>query len=65
MDWKLWPGCPEVQAQAFSTALALRPANPQPPALLFVTRITSENVAERFGISRQKQDDFALASQQK
>ncbi|XP_055457648.1 3-ketoacyl-CoA thiolase B, peroxisomal-like [Psammomys obesus] len=27
--------------------------------------ITSENVAERFGISRQKQDAFALASQQK
>ncbi|XP_038611443.1 3-ketoacyl-CoA thiolase, peroxisomal [Tachyglossus aculeatus] len=27
--------------------------------------ITSENVAERFGISRQKQDIFALASQQK
>ena len=27
--------------------------------------MTSENVAERFGISRQKQDDFALASQQK
>ncbi|EDL09222.1 mCG20972, isoform CRA_b [Mus musculus] len=26
--------------------------------------MTSENVAERFGISRQKQDDFALASQQ-
>ena len=29
------------------------------------TRITSENVAERFGISRQKQDAFALASQRK
>ncbi|XP_070622986.1 3-ketoacyl-CoA thiolase, peroxisomal [Erythrolamprus reginae] len=27
--------------------------------------ITSENVAERFGISREKQDNFALASQQK
>ncbi|CAO2633229.1 3-ketoacyl-CoA thiolase B, peroxisomal [Lemmus lemmus] len=27
--------------------------------------ITSENVAERFGISRQQQDAFALASQQK
>ncbi|ELK13640.1 3-ketoacyl-CoA thiolase, peroxisomal [Pteropus alecto] len=27
--------------------------------------ITSENVAERFGISREKQDSFALASQQK
>uniref|UniRef100_A0A8C0E5Z4 Acetyl-CoA acyltransferase 1 n=1 Tax=Balaenoptera musculus TaxID=9771 RepID=A0A8C0E5Z4_BALMU len=27
--------------------------------------ITSENVAERFGISREKQDTFALASQQK
>uniref|UniRef100_A0A8C2N1Y4 acetyl-CoA C-acetyltransferase n=1 Tax=Cricetulus griseus TaxID=10029 RepID=A0A8C2N1Y4_CRIGR len=27
--------------------------------------ITSENVAEQFGISRQKQDAFALASQQK
>ncbi|XP_067422278.1 3-ketoacyl-CoA thiolase, peroxisomal [Emydura macquarii macquarii] len=27
--------------------------------------ITSENVAERFGISRKKQDDFAMASQQK
>uniref|UniRef100_A0A2K6FWV7 Acetyl-CoA acyltransferase 1 n=1 Tax=Propithecus coquereli TaxID=379532 RepID=A0A2K6FWV7_PROCO len=27
--------------------------------------ITSENVAERFGISREKQDAFALASQQK
>uniref|UniRef100_A0A8C6R913 3-ketoacyl-CoA thiolase B, peroxisomal n=1 Tax=Nannospalax galili TaxID=1026970 RepID=A0A8C6R913_NANGA len=27
--------------------------------------ITSENVAERFGISRQKQDAFALTSQQK
>ncbi|XP_006634258.1 3-ketoacyl-CoA thiolase, peroxisomal [Lepisosteus oculatus] len=27
--------------------------------------ITSENVAERFGISRQKQDAFALASQQR
>uniref|UniRef100_A0A2I3GTH5 Acetyl-CoA acyltransferase 1 n=1 Tax=Nomascus leucogenys TaxID=61853 RepID=A0A2I3GTH5_NOMLE len=29
------------------------------------SRITSENVAERFGISREKQDTFALASQQK
>lgn len=27
--------------------------------------ITSENVAEQFGISREKQDTFALASQQK
>ncbi|XP_058874767.1 3-ketoacyl-CoA thiolase B, peroxisomal-like [Acipenser ruthenus] len=27
--------------------------------------ITSENVAERFGISRQKQDAFAVSSQQK
>ncbi|XP_060103964.1 3-ketoacyl-CoA thiolase, peroxisomal [Heteronotia binoei] len=27
--------------------------------------ITSENVAERFGVTRQKQDAFALASQQK
>uniref|UniRef100_A0A8D2H766 acetyl-CoA C-acetyltransferase n=2 Tax=Urocitellus parryii TaxID=9999 RepID=A0A8D2H766_UROPR len=27
--------------------------------------ITSENVAEKFGISREKQDTFALASQQK
>ncbi|EHB16856.1 3-ketoacyl-CoA thiolase B, peroxisomal [Heterocephalus glaber] len=27
--------------------------------------LTSENVAERFGISREKQDTFALASQQK
>ncbi|MBN3312563.1 THIKB thiolase, partial [Atractosteus spatula] len=27
--------------------------------------ITSENVAERFGVSRQKQDAFALASQQR
>ncbi|KAG6939159.1 acetyl-CoA acyltransferase 1, partial [Chelydra serpentina] len=27
--------------------------------------MTSENVAERFGISRKKQDDFAMASQQK
>lgn len=27
--------------------------------------ITSENVAERFGITRQKQDTFSLASQQK
>ncbi|KAJ6650370.1 hypothetical protein lerEdw1_010925 [Lerista edwardsae] len=27
--------------------------------------ITSENVAERFGVSRQKQDEFALASQYK
>ncbi|KAJ8418784.1 hypothetical protein AAFF_G00002830 [Aldrovandia affinis] len=27
--------------------------------------ITSENVAERFGISREKQDSFALSSQQK
>ncbi|XP_062982571.1 3-ketoacyl-CoA thiolase, peroxisomal [Elgaria multicarinata webbii] len=27
--------------------------------------ITSENVAERFGVSRKKQDAFALASQQK
>ena len=54
-----------MQAQAFSMALALRPADPQSPVLLFVSRITSENVAERFGISRQKQDAFALASQQK
>ncbi|XP_025033267.1 3-ketoacyl-CoA thiolase B, peroxisomal-like [Python bivittatus] len=27
--------------------------------------ITSENVAERFGVSREKQDAFAFASQQK
>lgn len=27
--------------------------------------ITSENVAERFGVTRQKQDEFALLSQQK
>lgn len=29
------------------------------------SRITSENVAEQFGISREKQDTFALASQEK
>lgn len=30
---------------------------------LLVNSITSENVAERFGVSRQDQDDFALSSQ--
>lgn len=34
-------------------------------AYSLLSRITSENVAERFGISREKQDAFALASQQK
>ncbi|XP_059176748.1 3-ketoacyl-CoA thiolase A, peroxisomal-like isoform X2 [Physella acuta] len=33
--------------------------------LLLPMGITSENVAERFGISRQKQDEFALSSQTK
>ncbi|KAG8573271.1 hypothetical protein GDO81_012340 [Engystomops pustulosus] len=32
---------------------------------MFHSRITSENVAERFGVSRRKQDEFSLASQQK
>lgn len=36
-----------------------------PTVCWFCFRITSENVAERFGISREKQDTFALASQQK
>lgn len=31
----------------------------------FFPRVTSENVAEKFGVSRKKQDVFALASQQK
>lgn len=30
-----------------------------------LSSITSENVAERFGVSREKQDAFALSSQQK
>lgn len=33
--------------------------------ILIPMGITSENVAEKFGISREKQDQFALASQQK
>ncbi|KAM9769084.1 LOW QUALITY PROTEIN: 3-ketoacyl-CoA thiolase, peroxisomal [Menidia menidia] len=39
--------------------------NEQARACLVPMGITSENVAERFGISRQKQDAFALSSQQK
>lgn len=31
----------------------------------FEDSITSENVAERFGISRQQQDEFALESQKR
>lgn len=49
----LWPG-PGPQA-----------AGHVPTVCWFCFRITSENVAERFGISREKQDTFALASQQK
>ncbi|XP_043546783.1 3-ketoacyl-CoA thiolase, peroxisomal [Chiloscyllium plagiosum] len=39
--------------------------NEKARACLIPMGITSENVAERFGISREKQDSFAAASQQK
>uniref|UniRef100_A0A7M4E532 Acetyl-CoA acyltransferase 1 n=1 Tax=Crocodylus porosus TaxID=8502 RepID=A0A7M4E532_CROPO len=39
--------------------------NSKTRACLIPMGITSENVAEQFGISREKQDAFALASQQK
>ncbi|NXU01429.1 THIK protein, partial [Buphagus erythrorhynchus] len=39
--------------------------NPKARDCLIPMGITSENVAEKFGVSRQKQDAFALASQQK
>uniref|UniRef100_A0A8C6R903 3-ketoacyl-CoA thiolase B, peroxisomal n=1 Tax=Nannospalax galili TaxID=1026970 RepID=A0A8C6R903_NANGA len=47
-----------------STALQCSPDH-QTHLCRLCPRITSENVAERFGISRQKQDAFALTSQQK
>ncbi|NXH97745.1 THIKB thiolase, partial [Pachycephala philippinensis] len=39
--------------------------NPKARDCLIPMGITSENVAEKFGVSRKKQDAFALASQQK
>uniref|UniRef100_H1A001 Acetyl-CoA acyltransferase 1 n=1 Tax=Taeniopygia guttata TaxID=59729 RepID=H1A001_TAEGU len=39
--------------------------NPKARDCLIPMGITSENVAEKFGVSRTKQDAFALASQQK
>ncbi|NXQ41271.1 THIKB thiolase, partial [Catharus fuscescens] len=39
--------------------------NPKARDCLIPMGVTSENVAEKFGVSRKKQDAFALASQQK
>lgn len=35
------------------------------PAVVVFYRITSENVAERYGVTREKQDSFACSSQHK
>ncbi|AEJ42771.1 thiolase family protein [Alicyclobacillus acidocaldarius] len=49
----------------WDTTLGWRMPNPQFPYPLESMGETAENVAEQFGISREDQDAFALASQQK
>ncbi len=53
--------------EVFDTSIGWRFVNPRMPELHGVDSMgqTAENVAERFGISREDQDAFALASQQK
>ena len=50
----------------FDTTLGWRMTNPNMPVAYTVSMgQTAENVAERYGITREEQDAFALASQQK
>jgi 3-oxoadipyl-CoA thiolase len=50
----------------FDTTLGWRMINPNmPPEYTISMGETAENVAERYGITREEQDAFALASQQK
>jgi 3-oxoadipyl-CoA thiolase len=52
---------------AYDTALGWRYPNPKMKELFPLESMgeTAENVAEKYGISRMEQDEFALASQQK
>jgi 3-oxoadipyl-CoA thiolase len=52
--------------QLFDTVLGWRMINPKMPAAFTVSLgETAENVAQRFGITREEQDRFAFASQMK
>ncbi len=53
--------------EMFDTSIGWRFVNPKMPPLVGVDSMgdTAENVAERFGVNREDQDAFALASQQK
>ncbi|HEY8569446.1 3-oxoadipyl-CoA thiolase [Microbulbifer sp.] len=55
------------QAEIFDTTIGWRFINPQMQRLFGTDSMpeTAENVAERYGISREDQDRFALRSQQK
>ena len=60
-------GFPIGKWEAFDTALGWRYPNPRLEALFPLEQMgeTAENVAERYGISREDQDRFALDSHQK
>jgi acetyl-CoA acyltransferase len=53
--------------EMFDTSIGWRFVNPKMPPLFGVDSMgeTAENVAERFNVSREDQDSFALASQRK
>ncbi|RJS22652.1 3-oxoadipyl-CoA thiolase [Corallococcus sp. H22C18031201] len=60
-------GFPSGKWEAWDTALGWRYPNPRLAALFPLEQMgeTAENVAEKWGISREAQDDFALASHRK
>jgi 3-oxoadipyl-CoA thiolase len=59
---KVYDRAPKV----FDTTLGWRMINPNMPAEYTISMgETAENVAERYGITREEQDGFALGSQQK
>ncbi|ADU52210.1 acetyl-CoA acetyltransferase [Thermaerobacter marianensis DSM 12885] len=60
-------GYPRGNVQVYDTTLGWRFVNPRMAAMFPPESMgeTAENVAERYGIAREDQDRFALASQQK
>lgn len=60
-------GFPTGKWEAFDTALGWRYPNPRLAALFPLEQMgeTAENVAERYGVGREAQDRFALASHQR
>ena len=66
-DGEARPAFPRGNQTVYDTTLGWRFPNPRMEALFPLESMgeTGENVAERYGVSREEQDAFALQSQQR